>query len=77
MHNIYIFYGNFAKPMFVKNVYIFLELSSPRACCIVDGFPRICRELLNLWYSRLDIVFYVFDSQLFVTEFYIIFHYKS
>ena len=30
---------------------MFLELSSPSACCIVNGFPRICLELVNLGHS--------------------------
>lgn len=38
--------------MFLKKLYMFLELSSPSACCIVDGFPRICLELVNLGHSR-------------------------
>lgn len=36
-----------------KCLCIYLEFSSPNACCIVDGFPRICLELLNLGHSSM------------------------
>jgi len=39
--------------MFVKKWYIFLEFSSLSACFIVNGFPRICLELLNLGHSSM------------------------
>jgi len=45
------FYINFAKPVFVKKFYIFLEFSSPSARCIADGFPTTCLEPLNLRHS--------------------------
>lgn len=38
--------------MFLKKIYMFLAFSSPSACCIVDGFPRICLELVNLGHSN-------------------------
>jgi len=39
--------------MLVNKWYIFLEYSSPSACCIVGGFLRICLELLNLGHSSM------------------------
>jgi len=38
-----------------------LEFSSPSACCIVDGLPKLCLELLNLGYSS---VMYLIVSSL-------------
>jgi len=42
-----IFLHSFMKNVCEKIVYIFEVFLAKCACCIVDGFPRICLELLN------------------------------